>query len=335
VSVLIRGDQVEQSPLVGRGVAGLSGSRGARIGHDRVIEIGLLNNMPDAALEATERQFMRLLAAAAGNLTVRVHFLSLPAIPRGEAARSRLRRAYACTTELPAKDLDGLIVTGTEPRATSLKQEPYWNRLADLIDWAEHNTISTIWSCLAAHAAVLHLDGIRRHTLADKRFGLFACKKTSHPSIMANLPPAVHLPHSRWNELKENDLVTHGYHILTRSREAGVDIFIKKWRSLFIFFQGHPEYDADTLLREYRRDVGRFLRGERDNFPTMPEGYFTECGERTLRAFQTLCRTDRRSELFLQFPEKLTMRPRRVLDWQASAKSLFGNWLSYIHEQKW
>jgi homoserine O-succinyltransferase len=169
---------------------------------------------------------------------------------------------------MATKGLDALIVTGTEPRAASIEQEPYWHSLANLIDWAEHNTISTIWSCLAAHAAVFHLDGVRRQPLAVKRFGLFDCNRIGDATILAGLSPIIHLPHSRWNELGEGDLVAHGYDILTRSSTAGADIFIKKWQSLFVFFQSHPEYDVDTLLREYRRDIGRFLGGERNEFPT-------------------------------------------------------------------
>ena len=47
---------------------------------------------------------------------------------------------------------------------------------------------------------------------------------------------------------------------LTRSDEAGVGLFAKTQGSLFFFVQGHPEYEAETLLREYRRDIGRYLR---------------------------------------------------------------------------
>jgi homoserine O-succinyltransferase/O-acetyltransferase len=334
MTVIIQGDHADRLPAMhGRGTV-RSELHGIRAGRDRTIEIGLVNNMPDPALEVTERQFVNLLAAAAGDLTISVHLFSLPAIPRGEAARSRLKSAYTCATELRTKGLDALIVTGTEPRAASLELEPYWSGFADLIDWAEHNTISTIWSCLAAHAAVFHLDAIRRRALSDKRFGLFDCETTPRAGVLAGLPPIVHFPHSRWNELRESDLVAHGYDILTRSPTAGVDVFVKKWRSLFVFFQGHPEYDAGTLLREYRRDIRRFLRGERDRFPSMPKGYFCNRGERALRALEARSRMGRRSDLLAAFPENLVVRSRRVRSWQASAKTLLGNWLSYIASQK-
>jgi homoserine O-succinyltransferase/O-acetyltransferase len=332
--VVIRKDQVDRVPAMRRELAGMPGMRGDRRQRERAIEIGLLNNMPDPALEATERQFVNLLAAAAGELTVRVHLFSLAAIPRGDAARSRLRGVYSCASAMAAKGLDALIVTGTEPRAASIEQEPYWHSLANLIDWAEHNTISTIWSCLAAHAAVFHLDGVRRQPLTDKRFGLFDCNRIGDAAILAGLPAIIQLPHSRWNELREDDLVAHGYDILTRSSTAGVDMFIKKWRSLFVFFQGHPEYDVDTLLREYRRDIGRFLRGERSEFPTMPEAYFAEETEEALRTYEALCRMHRRPELLVNFPMDASMRSERVRSWQASAQVLFKNWLCYLAAMK-
>jgi homoserine O-succinyltransferase len=53
------------------------------------------------------------------------------------------------------------------------------------------------------------------------------------------------MPHSRWNEIPEEALLACGYRVLTRSEDAGVDAFVKQRNSLFVFFQGHPEYDAD------------------------------------------------------------------------------------------
>ena len=72
------------------------------------------------------------------------------------------------------------------------------------------------------------------------------------------------VPHSRYNELPEEALISRGYRVLSRSSQTGADLFVGNRDSLDVFFQGHPEYEPDTLLREYRRDVGRFLvRGDR------------------------------------------------------------------------
>src|SRR5690348_2860137 len=81
---------------------------------------------------------------------------------RGAAARRAMADRYRPIGELWNSRLDGLIVTGTEPRSENMKDEPYWGTLGAVIDWAHHNTASTIWSCLAAHAAVLQTDGIER-----------------------------------------------------------------------------------------------------------------------------------------------------------------------------
>src|SRR5581483_6072192 len=78
------------------------------------LTIGLLNNMPDPALEATELQFAALLGAAAGARTVRLRFSSLPHLPRGPEARARIDSSYWELDELLAERPDALITTGTE-----------------------------------------------------------------------------------------------------------------------------------------------------------------------------------------------------------------------------
>ena len=108
------------------------------------------------------------------------HF-SLPELPRAEAAQSHINQNYEDLSELWASRLDGLIVTGTEPRAAALTDEPYWRTLTKLIDWAEDHTISTVWSCLAAHAAVLHLDGIERRRLPRKLSGSVRLREARGP----------------------------------------------------------------------------------------------------------------------------------------------------------
>ena len=172
---------------------------------------------------------------------------------------------------------DGLIVTGAEPNAATLAGEPFWRDLTDIIDWAEVNTRSTIWSCLAAHAAVLHLDGIERQPLGAKCSGIYDCAKVTDNWLTADLPSPLKISHSRLNELRASDLTAKGYQVLTQSPEAGVDIFVKPLRSQFVFFQGHPEYDALSLGGIFARHLP--IAGERDHY--RPFRYFdTERGPR-------------------------------------------------------
>jgi homoserine O-succinyltransferase len=294
------------------------------------IEIGLLNNMPEAALEATEQQFLELLGAAAGDSWVHLRFFSLPGVPRSERIRSYLSQSYGDVADILKAELDGLIVTGTEPKAARLVDEPYWPAFTQLVDWASRNTISTIWSCLAAHAAVLHLDGIERIPLREKCIGVFDCDRRADHPLTLNLPSRPAVPHARWNELSEDALVANGYGVLTRSPAAGIDTFVRQEQSLFLFFQGHPEYGAVALLNEFRRDVGRFLKGERDRYPAMPQHYFDAPTEAALAAFRQRAHARRSEELLADLPVPADLDAK----WQPFAVGIFRNWLSAISAQK-
>jgi homoserine O-succinyltransferase len=297
----------------------------------RGIDVALVNNMPDSALEGTERQFAELLAAASGDLLVRLKLFSLPGVPRAETARRYLGENYATIDSLWNSRPDALIVTGTEPRAAVLTEEPYWGALSRIIDWAQYATISAIWSCLAAHAAVLHADGISRHLLREKRSGVFECTSMSEHPMAYALPRQFAIPHSRCNDLNQNELTAAGYTVLTHSRHAGVDSFVKRTRSVFVYFQGHPEYDSGTLFREYRRDVARFLSGERDAYPTMPEGYFAENARRQLTTFRARALSARDIGLLADFP---AVEQEVAKTWRAAATQIYRNWLNTIRAEK-
>lgn len=297
------------------------------------LSIGLVNNMPDAALDATERQFSALLQAAMPDAAVRLSLFAIPELPRGENARRTLARKYRDIAELWDRPLDGLIVTGAEPRAADLRDEPFWPTLRRLVDWAKANTHSTIWSCLAAHAAVLHADGIERKPLGAKRSGVFACRVTADHPMTQHFPDPLWLPHSRYNDLPEAALTACGYRILTRSATAGVDAFARQGGSFFLFFQGHPEYEADTLLREYRRDAARFLGGERPHFPELPTFYFGAAATAEAEAFRSRALTDRRADLMTEFPMR-ALEAGLTMPWRQAALGFYQKWLAFLRARK-
>jgi homoserine O-succinyltransferase len=258
---------------------------------------------------------------------------ALPDVPRSEESRHHIREFYADISELWNHDVDGLIVTGTEPQKPELSDEPYWDSLTRLIDWADGHSRSTVWSCLAAHAAVQHLDGVRRRRLPDKQFGVFECTRTCEHPLMAGAAAQYRMPHSRWNTLREDDLSARGYQVLARSTEAGVDAFVRQQNSLFVFFQGHPEYETVSLLLEYRRDIRRFLRQERDAFPAWPHGYFDDDALATIAQLRQRALADRRESLIEEFPTA-RFASSLVNSWRPSAVALYRNWLQYISAQK-
>jgi homoserine O-succinyltransferase/O-acetyltransferase len=298
------------------------------------VRIAFVNNMPDAALEDTEMQFFELLDSAAGDIPVSLSLHSLSGVPRSERGQQHISSFYRSADELLKSQFDGMIMTGTEPRQPNLRNEPYWSASTAVLDWAESNTVSTILSCLAAHAGVLHSDAIDRHPLGDKQFGVFDFAKTANHPLTDGTEDRVRFPHSRWNEVQADALAACGYLVLTQSTEGGVDSFVKKKkRSLFVHFQGHPEYGAQTLLKEYRRDIKRFLRRDRETYPSMPKGYFDATAARLATQFRDVVLCDRREELMECFPEAGLVGALRKT-WQSSATTIYRNWLQYVLVKK-
>jgi len=297
---------------------------------ERAITIGLVNNMPDAALESTETQFTRLLTAAAGPDPVRLRFYSLPEVPRAPAARAGLdARGYWRIDELNSAPPDALIVTGMEPSGRALTEEPYWARFVDVLEWADTHTVSSVCSCLAAHAAVLHFDRIQRQRRAHKLFGVFAHRIDAAHPLMAGIEAPLALPHSRSNALPVESLRACGYTILSSSDDTGADTFTRQRRSLFLCFQGHPEYEDVTLLKEYRRDVGRFLRGEQASYPLEPRHYFSAAASATLAQFRERALRERHAELLTEFPVAAAAQDLGA-PWGGTAARIYGNWLKLI-----
>src|SRR5215467_6201553 len=102
------------------------------------LRLGIVNNMPDKALLATARQFLGVIDLAAPDFRVFVSLFSLPGIARSETGRRHLLdNSYRSLSDIRDANLDAIIVTGTEPRAQNLKDEPYWGALSSLFDWID------------------------------------------------------------------------------------------------------------------------------------------------------------------------------------------------------
>jgi len=306
---------------------------GFREQSDNCVTIGLINNMPDGALKATERQFLSLLDAASDGIQIRLSLYALPGVPRNELAADHVKKYYSSAERLWGTHLDGLIVTGREPLAANLADEPYLDSFTKTLEWALDNTYSTVWSCLAAHAALLHNDGIHRVKSQSKHCGVFECTRIADHKLTEDTPSLFNLPHSRWNGIPEDALTNCGYRVLTRSVGAGVDTFVKQYKSLFVFFQGHPEYEWDTLLLEYRRDVGRYLRGDTNTYPLIPKNYFDNETAIALAALQEEAKFLSRRRVFAEI-SRILPEIKVENTWRLTSTNIYRNWLRYICAQK-
>ncbi|MGH6878099.1 MAG: homoserine O-acetyltransferase/O-succinyltransferase family protein [Rhizomicrobium sp.] len=301
-----------------------------RRSHSSPLTIALVNNMPDAELRNTELQFRNLLAFAsrALGIPVRLRIFAIPEVVR----TGDVRQPGEDIAQLWRSEVDGLIVTGMEPRAPALQDEPYWGTFAELVGWAAEHTRSAIWSCLAAHASVLALDGVRREPFPSKLFGVFCSADTSDEETFFPGGAEWFAPHSRWNGLPHRELARSGYRIWSNSLRTGPDIIVKQLRSLFLFVQGHPEYDGWALLREYWRDVGRWLRGKSERYPEIPENYLAQRAVEALLAFRTEALLRRGDASLAPFPE--IPATHLLHSWRDAARSFYTGWLEHVESDR-
>jgi homoserine O-succinyltransferase len=302
-------------------------------GHSRTaIQVGLVNNMPDANLRATELQFARLLKDAAGNLDVRLRLFSLNSIPRSQDMRTRMAGFYDDAAFVEAANLDALIVTGMQSPAGGpggeFRDQPYWQELAQLIDWAQTGTLSTLFSGLAAQAAVLQLDGIAARSLGAKLCGVYDSARVEDDPLFFNTAPVAPVPHCRRSDVAGGNLIAQGYRVLARLDNGQADIFTRELagHSHFVFLQGHPEYDPGTLGRDYLSGMKLFLAGQAGTPPPIPEHYFDRATEDRLAAL------DSSPDLAAYQEVVQGALPRQL--WRPGTVRLIGNWLMLVAAAK-
>jgi homoserine O-succinyltransferase len=242
---------------VGGGIRAVGRSRGQHL------TIGIVNLMPASAMRRTEHEFRALLQGGSQTCALRCFTPTPHDLAMAEPLDS-----------LWGSRLDGLIVTGAEPKADVMEDEPLLPLLRQLTAWGAEQTKSVIFSCFAAHAAVWCLDQIPRERFPEKLSGVFACQKAADHPVTAQLPDQWVTPHSRYNTLDERAVRDAGYLVLSRALRLGPDMFVKPCgNSEFLFVQGHPEYGTEVLLSEYRRDVKRHESGGLAQAPHWPENY--------------------------------------------------------------
>ena len=299
----------------------------------RELHIGLLNMMPDAALAATEAQFMGLVGACDQIAQFYVYPFSLAELNRGAQAAEHISQYYYDFADLADQGLDALIITGANVANPSLDQEPFWEPLIEVVRWAENNVASILCSCLATHALVKHRYGIDRQRLPRKQWGVYSHRITrpEHP-LMRDINTRFDAPHSRYNEITRSQLDEAGLIVLIESPEAGVHLTVSPDQFRIVYFQGHPEYNANSLLKEYKREVLRYLSDERESTPRYPEHYFSD------EAMEIAATYIKRAEKAKSdgsappdFPEK-DLESLVENTWGDTGKAIVNNWLGLVYQ---
>ena len=295
------------------------------------LRIGLLNLMPDAALQATERQFLRLISACGQATNLYVFPFAIETGDREDVAQAYIKSYYASFTQLQADGLDALIITGANPAQEDITAEPFWQPMIDVIDWGREHVTSILCSCLATHAVLHHYHGKVRRELPQRQWGVYDHQilMPEHP-LLAGLSAPVSAPHSHRFAVSRHDMEAAGLTVLIDSEDAGVHLAVGPDDQRLILFQGHPEYDAVSLLKEYKREVQRFLTGNRQGYPPFPENYLDEAAIQHLKAYQRqLTECDFEQSTLPVFPEA-ELSGRCTNTWGHAGRVIYRNWLEQV-----
>ncbi|MDH5185347.1 MAG: homoserine O-succinyltransferase [Gammaproteobacteria bacterium] len=299
----------------------------------RELHIGLLNMMPDSALEATERQFFRLIGESNQIAQFYIHPFTLDELQRGPQGKEHVDQYYESFDDIKKHGLDALIITGANVTGTELSAQPFWQPLNEVIDWAYEHVTSTLCSCLATHAVMEFRYQMKRRHLGEKRWGVYSHRLVDrkHP-LVAGVNTRFDVPHSRFNQIDREQFEQAGLHVLVESPEADVHLAVSEDLFRIVFFQGHPEYDIISLLKEYKREVTLFARGQRQDYPPFPQHYFSLQTEAILSEHQQdVIDSMKDGTALAEFPEALISA---CLDntWHDTAEAVINNWIGMVYQ---
>ena len=303
----------------------------------RELHIGLLNMMPDAALSATERQFFRLVGESNPIAQFYVHPFTLDEIPRSDKAREYIAQYYETFEAIKTMGLDALIITGANVSGPELSNQAFWEPLIKVFDWAWDNVTSTLCSCLATHAVMEFRYGQKRTPQPEKIWGVFPHhviskgKINTHP-LINDINTRFDVPHSRWNVVSPQQFNDKKLRILVQSDNDMVHLATSPDGFRHVLFQGHPEYDTISLLKEYKREVILFHQGQLDHYPPFPENYLGTFEKAILNEYRFLCERTRQQGTDLpEFPEILISHNIDIT-WHDTAVEVIGNWMGLIYQ---
>ena len=299
----------------------------------RELHIGLLNMMPDAALSATERQFFRLIGESNPIAQFYVHPFTLSELPRNGKTQAHIDQFYETFEQIKQQGLDALIITGANVIGSELSNQAFWKPLIEVADWAHENVTSTLCSCLATHAVLEFRYHQKRVSQPEKKWGVFQHQITdqSHP-LVADINTRFDVPHSRWNDVSREQFEQAKLKVLGVGDDNCVHLATSEDGFRTIFFQGHPEYDTISLLKEYKREVLLYIEGVRKDYPPFPENYFDLKSSAILREFKSNVISSMNGTLDMpEFPEDLIVH---YLDntWHDTAEGVVGNWVGLVYQ---
>ena len=224
----------------------------------RPLKLLILNLMPTKIV--TEAQLLRKLSNSP--LQTEVELLHMSSHVSSNTSSDHLASFYTTFSEIKDNKYDGMIITGAPVENLDFADVDYWDELCEIMEWTKTHVHSTLHICWGAQAGLYYHYGIPKYSLDRKLFGVFPHTTTEHKRqspLFRGFDDVFFVPHSRYTENHVEDILARPeLELLAVSPQAGV-FAVKSEDNRRFFVTGHPEYDPDTLAKEYFRDVNKGL----------------------------------------------------------------------------
>ena len=259
----------------------------------RPLKIIILNLMPTKI--TTETQIFRCLANTP--LQIEIDLLQTTTHKSKNVSEEHMLAFYQTFDDIKDNKYDGMIITGAPVEDMEFEEVDYWEELCKIMEWSKDNVQSTFHICWGAQAGLYYHYGIKKYKLKEKMFGIYKHRLITPKSrLFRGFDEEFYAPHSRHTTVKIEDIEKNpNLKLMAVSDEAGAYVVGDKEGTQF-FVMGHSEYDADTLAKEYFRDVNKGLDIK------IPVNYFPD--------------------------DDPTKKP--VLKWRAHSNLIYSNWLNYF-----
>ncbi len=220
----------------------------------RPMRIGILNIMPSAQ----NYEFNILHPLGLSIIQVDPVWVKLKSHNYTSSDKNHIQDLYVTYEEATSDaPLDGLIVTGAPVERIKFEEVRYWDEISEILLDAKHNCPSTLGICWGGFA-LAYLEGLDKFNYDKKLFGVFPARNldTSNP-ITGELDDMFWCPQSRHAGLDDAQL-EHAHeqgkiNLLAYHPDCGYVMF-ETPDHRFIMNVGHPEYNAQRLAEEAKRD---------------------------------------------------------------------------------
>lgn len=228
--------------------------------------VALINLMPD--MQATEADFLRLMVQS--ETKVKVTLVNMASHTSRHTPKSHTDKFYTHFDRLTTMP-DGVIITGAPLENVVFEDVDYWPEITGIFDTLHSKDIPTLHICWAAFAALYHRFGIEMKLLERKLSGVYP--HTIHykqSPLMQDISEPFFIPHSRfaaWDQRQIDE--EQSIRTVASGTEQG-PYLISSVTHPEHFITGHGEYAANTLDREYCRDLGKGMN------PHIPVNYYPD-----------------------------------------------------------